>query len=924
MRFTNLLSVVFLLMASSSCGADVPPPVVAPLSSRTPPAPLEKADEPPKARADGRLPSFAHPTGYALNLSVDPAKERFTGTATIRTEVTEKTFHLVMHARDIRVTSAIAKAGGAAYPAATTLRLAHGGQVPDELVLTFEKPLLPGPVTLEIAYEAPFSLDLSGLYRLKEQERWYAFTQFEATDARRAFPCFDEPGFKTTFDVTLSVPKGMIAVANAPEVSRKDEGEKTTFVFDQTQPLPSYLVAFAVGDLEIRQGPKAPIPIRLISAKGKSALGGMAIDATAALVDKLGEYFDYKYPYAKLDIVAVPDFAAGAMENPGLITFREELLLLDPAHASSASRRGQAMVIAHELAHQWFGDLVTMQWWNDLWLNEGFATWMESRVVDRWQPAFGAEIEQVSDAQHVMDTDALSSARAVRQPVTSTAEASEAFDGITYEKGGAVLGMIEHWIGKDAFQKGVRAYIKDNAFKNAKAEDLLTALGRASGKDVSAMAATFLDRPGVPNVAAQLSCEQGGRWNVELRQEPWMPLGAKLDPANSDQTWTTPVCVLAEGRTEPLCTELTTAGPSLVAGRGKCPAWIHPNADQAGYYRFNQPLPGFSALAKASPQLDVRNRIGIVSNLWAQVRAGTMGADAALRILPTFDRETNRHVIEQVLETLNGMSDALVDDAARPAFRAYVMARLGAQKRKLGWTDLPVTTKPGAAASAASGAKVEELSAAEERALLRKGVLLAMGELAEDAATLKEAEPFTARWLKDPTSVDGDLAQVAVELSAHNATPALLDELRAAARQAKTPQDRVIALRGMAAIDDKALLRRALDLMLTDEVKVQDMRYFFRTALSRRSSRPVVYEWVKSHWDGLRAKLPGPLGSRLVGIAGSLCTKFDRDDADAFFTPRAKAIEGATRPLAESLESAGICAELREKGSGAVSKYFKK
>ena len=435
------------------------------------------------------------------------------------------------------------------------------------------------------------------------------------------------------------------------------------------------------------QGPLAPVPIRLISAKGKSHLGALAVDATAALVDKLGEYFDYKYPYAKLDIVAVPDFAAGAMENPGLVTFREELLLLDPAQASSRSRRSQAMVIAHELAHQWFGDLVTMQWWNDLWLNEGFATWMESRVVDRWQPSFGAEIEQVSDAQHVMDLDALTSARAVRQPVTSTSEAMEAFDGITYEKGAAVLGMIERWVGRDTFQKGVRAYIRQNAFKNARAEDLLAALGAASKKDVSAMAATFLDHPGVPNVSALLSCEKGGRWNVELRQEAWSPLGAAVSPERSAQTWTTPVCVRAEGRSEPLCADLTTAGPSLVAGTGKCPRWIHPNADEAGYYRFDQTLPELTALAQAGPTLDVRSRIGIVANLWAQVRAGTLPAEAALKILPMFDRETDRHVIEQVLEMLYGMSDAVIDDAARPRFRKYVAARLGPHKKALGWSD---------------------------------------------------------------------------------------------------------------------------------------------------------------------------------------------------------------------------------------------
>ena len=360
-----------------------------------------------------------------------------------------------------------------------------------------------------------------------------------------------------------------------------------------------------------------------------------------------------------------------------------------------------------------------------------------------------------------------------------------------------------------------------------------------------------------------------------------------------------------------MCADLTTAGPSLVAGTGKCPRWIHPNADEAGYYRFDQTLPELTALAQAGPTLDVRSRIGIVANLWAQVRAGTLPAEAALKILPMFDRETDRHVIEQVLEMLYGMSDAVIDDAARPRFRKYVAARLGPHKKALGWSD---------ARPAAGGAAVRD----DERALLRRGVLMAMGELAEDPATLKEAEPFASQWLKDPASLDGDTAQMAVELSARHATASRMDELLAAAKGAKTPQDRVVALRGLVSVDDPVLLARALDWMLTGDVKVQDVRYFLGTSLSRRTSRKVVYEWSKTHWDGLRAKLQGPLGARLMSIPAALCTKSERDDAEAFFAARARTIEGAERPLAEALESSGLCVELRAKASASASTYFRK
>ncbi len=938
MRSTNAAWVVAAIFHLWGCGGEPSPPATAVSPASLPRAVVEKPGPPPAVRADGRLPSLARPTGYTLNLTVDPSKERFSGAATISMDVLEKTSHLVMHARDIHITSVIATAGGRAAGATGAMketRMAHGGQVPDELVLTFERPLQPGPMTLEIVYDAPFAQDLSGLYRVKDQEHWYAFTQFEATDARRAYPCFDEPGFKTPFEVTVTVPKGMIAVANGPELTHKEDGDKVVFSFEKTPPLPTYLVAFAVGDFDVRQGAVKPVPIRLITAKGKSGLGKLALDATEGLVAGLGEYFDYKYPYSKLDIVAVPDFAAGAMENAGLLTFREELLLLDEHSASVQSRRSQALVIAHELAHQWFGDLVTMQWWNDLWLNEGFATWMETRAVDRWHGA-GAELEQVASAQHVMDQDALGSARAVRQPVTGTDEAMEAFDGITYEKGAAVLGMIENWLGRDTFQRGVRDYLRQNAWKNASAEDLLATLAKVSNKDVSAMAATFLDHPGVPSVSAILSCEKGARWNVELRQERWSPLGAPVDAAKGAQTWTTPVCVQAEGRAKPLCADLTTAGPSLVAGTGKCPAWIHPNAAQSGYYRFSQTLPELTALARiATKSLDAKSRLGVVSNLWAQVRAGTLPAAGALKLLPMFDQETDRVVIEQVIEVLYGLSDALVDDAARPAFRSYVSARLMPHKKRLGWKEpaapaafthadanqprFTIDTEDAHPAGFATDTR-----SANDRPLLRRAVLMALGELAEDATTLKEAEAVATDWLQHPTLVDGDTAAIAIELASRHAPAGRLDALRSLVKQAKTPQDRVIALRGLASFDDPTVLRRALDLILTDEVKVQDVRYLYRTSLARRTARKVVYDWTKGHWDGLHEKLPGPLAGHLVAIAGSVCTKAERDDAEAFFTPRAKMIAGAQQPLAEALEAAGICVELHAKESAGVTKFFAK
>ena len=906
-RVSLLASSIASMLAA--CGGEPPAPSsAANVTSTTLASPTATANAPPPPRDDGRLPVTATPERYAIALTIDPTQPRFSGTATIMVVVPQPTSFLVMHARGMRIASASAAQGETRTTASTATRMAHGGLHEDELVLSFAQPLAKGKATIEITYDAPFAEDLAGLYRVKDGERWYAFTQFEATDARRAFPCFDEPGFKTAYDIAITSPKGMIAVANAPETLHKDAGAMTTFGFATTRPLPSYLVAFAVGDFDIKTGTTSPVPIRLVSTKGKAKLGDLALEATAALVARLGAYFDVRYPYEKLDIVAVPEFAAGAMENPGLVTFREELLLLDPQTATTSLRRAQAEVIAHELAHQWFGDLVTMQWWDDLWLNEGFATWAEQKIVDQWKPSFGARLEAVAGIQGVMDVDALHSARAIREPVHSTGEAMEAFDGITYQKGAGVLRMIEQWIGEETFQKGVRDYIHANAWKNAKAEDLLRALDLASNKDVSKLASGFLDHAGVPNLLVTTTCDaQKKAVSVSLKQTPWKPLGAMQDDKSRDVKWTVPVCMVAEGAAPKSAKVCATIGPDAstkeLAG-AKCPAWVYPNANEAGYYRFALEPKSLAALVKSHESLDVASRIGLASNLWAQVRAGALTPDAYLDLLPSFDRDTDRHVINVVVGSLYGMRTSLVEEPALTGFRAYVAARLA--PHRLGF-EAPRNAKE-----------------SEDRALLRRTILNALGELAEDDATLREADALTQKWLKDPSSMTGDTAQTAVELGSRRAGVERLDSLRAAAKSAKTPQDRIIALRGMGSFGDADVLKKALDLMLTEEVRVHEIRHVLGSAIAHRASRPMVWEWTKAHFDALRAKMTGPLGRGLVYTAAIMCTSKDLGDARAFLTPRVKDIEGAKRPYEEALEEAGLCVALRAQGAAPVTKYFAK
>jgi aminopeptidase N len=865
--------------------------------------------QPPPVQEDGRLPVTVTPLHYAVTLDVDPSQERFTGKVTIDIDAPIPLSYVVLNGRDLAIKTAVATVGGVQLPSAISTRKSHGGVAPEEIVLEFPRPIPAGRGSLVLTYDAPFGRELSGLYRVTEGGRSYAFTQFEATAARRAFPCFDEPAMKAPFDLEITTPKGMIAVANTPETTRVDVGGKTRFDFARTPPLSTYLLAFAVGDFDVVDGGKVPIPVRLIAVKGKGPLGGTALGMAPGIVKALGDYFAVPYPFPKLDLVAVPDFAAGAMENPGLITFREELLLMDPAHASSSDTHSAASVLGHELAHIWFGDLVTMQWWNDVWLNEGFANWMEAKALDTWRPEYRQHLSSVGRTLAVMELDALASAHPVRRPVVTSSDIEESFDGISYDKGSAILSMIERWVGPDVFQRGVREYIQAHSWKNARAEDLWAALDHASGRDVTGMATTFIDRAGVPSVAFTAGCNAGAE-SLDLTQSAFHPLGIAAKPTD-DTPWHVPVCVHAVSAPADDCADLTAAHGSLALAKASCGTPVFPNAGAAGYFRFSLPEKDVKALARDAAHLDVASRMALASNVWAMVRAGELVPSAALDVLPAFDKETDQHVVWEEIRALYGIDHALVDDGSRPAYRAYVAARLAGEKRRLGW-------KPKAGDS-------------DDTKQLRSDVVMALGDLARDEGTLHEAEALAKSWLRDPRSVDPDLAPAAVFVGSIRGGVARLNELRAAAKAAKVPSDRIIALRAMSAFDDKNVLAQAFDLMITDEVKMQDLRYLLGgfsspwNVFERTDRARALFAWLSTHWDAMRAKVPDGFGSYdLVTEVRGTCTTEERDKETDFLKPRMKDIEGATLTLAESSEAATACAALRARAADEVTAYFAK
>ena len=641
-----------------------------------------------------------------------------------------------------------------------------------------------------------------------------------------------------------------------------------------TPPLPTYLVAFAVGHFDIVEGPKTPVPIRFVTTKGRSALAASALKAGAEILPILGRYFGIAYPYEKLDLVAVPDFGAGAMENAGLITFRDDAVLLDE-RASARQRRGMIGLMTHELAHQWFGDLVTMKWWDDLWLNEGFATWTTFKIVDQYKPELGFKADAAASATYIMDQDGLASARAIRQPVNSIGEAMEAFDGITYQKGAAVLRMLEHHVGEDAFRRGVHAYLEKNAWGNATADDLLASIGAGD------IARAYLDYPGVPVVAVD-SLECGKK--ATGHQERYAPLGVTFETKES-VAWNVPLCLEPKGGKDACA--ITKSSWTLQIP-GACPVFGNPDA--IGYYRVAWPEKDLAALTKGWDAVSPSTRVAALADAWAQTRSGKLDADVLLKdVLPAVDRETDRRVIERLSSILYDLSD-IIDDATWPPFAAYVRARVTPHLARLD--------------------KIGEAKLDEDQRLLRRSLTYAAVDLGDDAALAKKLEGVAKAFRAGDKSVDADYGQVALELTARTADPA---ELRRAVEAAGTPQAHAIALRAASGVTDPAAVRAQLDWMLSPAVKLQDVRSILWPLANRHRSRATALAYVRDHWDAFRAKLPGHLSRGLVSLAGYACTQPDLDAARAFYTQKATTLEGADRPLSQALESATSCVAMRGK-----------
>ncbi|WP_430391244.1 M1 family metallopeptidase [Dyella sp. 20L07] len=860
----------------------------------------------------GKLPRWAMPESYQLDFKVDPKQKDFSGTTTIKLKLEQASDHLWLHGRELKVskvtvTDAAGKTQAAKYedlaPLEGLARIDFGGK------------LTPQELTLTIEYTAPLNQQLQGLYKVSHEGQPYAMTQMEPISARYAFPGFDEPSFKTPFSIRLTIPTDEVGIANTKQVKEEAAGEGwKTLTFSTTKPLPTYLVAFGVGPWDVVKGPDISATpyrtqvteLRGIAAKGEGHRMQHVLSETPSIIHALEDYYGFGYPWDKLDLLAAPDFSAGAMENPGLVTFRDWLLLLDPDSPASYVR-SSFNVTAHELAHQWTGDTVTMGWWDDLWLNEAFATWMQQKVTQKVHPEYRADLDRVRGAQGAMNGDSLVTTRKIRQPITGSGDIETAFDGITYQKGAAVLGMFEGYVGEPTFQKGMRAYIQEHKFSNATADDLINAIAKAAdkGNDFKQAFKSFLNQPGVPYVQTKVT-QEGGKTVLHLSQSRYLPVGSKGD---DKQVWGVPMCVrygTADG-SKVSCELLDKAQGTMVLNGASNPTWMLPNANGSGYYRFAMAKDDLAKLGQQIGKLDDAEQLAYADAVYASFKHGDLDAGDVLAALKPLTASKTREVATAPLTSFNWIYRNLAQtDAQRAKLAGWAKDAYLPRMTELGYHRKPNEADSDSLLRVTLAEELAEVvNAPEVRAeLLKQG----------DAALKRKPDGRL-----DLGAADADLLGTALGVAVQERGKPAVDALIAELPQTSDPAMRNAILAGLSEVNDPALAVQVRNFGLDKKVKVGEMAMLLRGGRDTRAQRDASWQWATTNYDKIVERTGSFAGGQLPGlVGGGGCSQAEADRLQAFFKPRVKDISGADRGLAQTTESTLLCNALTEKQDAAA------
>ena len=839
-----------------------------------------------------RLPRTVAPRHYRIRIEPDLEAATFTGAEVVTVEVAEPTDRVVLNAIELDIHEA---------------RFSRGDDSPvdagvdyDEdtqrAILSLVEEIPAGVWDLHCRFSGVLNDQLRGFYRstftdVDGREQVIATTQFEATDARRAFPCWDEPDFKAAFGITLVVPDDLMAVSNGAEIDRAPcEDGKVAVTFADTIEMSTYLVAFVVGPFEATEPVDVNgVPVRIVAPKGKKHLTGFALECSRFCLDYLASYYGIPYPGDKVDMVAIPDFAFGAMENLGCITYRESVLLVDESTATCAEKMRVLDVIGHELAHMWFGDLVTMKWWNGIWLNEAFATFMEMKATDAYRPEWKRWLEFAAvERPWAFKVDELVGTRPVEFEVRSPEDAEAMFDALTYGKGSAVLRMMEQYLGDEPFRRGVGSYLRAHAYANTETSDLWHSLDEASGRPVGEIMDTWILQGGYPQI--EVRSVDGG---VSLAQRRFLIIPDRSDPT----TWKLPVQIRGMVDGEPVRTTVLMDGPRAAVPLGGPADWVVANAGGHGFYRCLYEGHLATALVDRLDELDPLERFALVDDMWAFVESGQAEAASFMRMTEAMAGETEQAVWGAILGGAGGIGHHLVIDQARPGFEAWVRDLLAPVADRLGWTP------------------ADGESDLERR--LRGRVIGAMGSLANLPESIDQARRIYEEMVSDPTSVDPEVGTAALYVCAAHGDAATYRAYLTRHKEAANPQDAMKYLRALASFSGSDAVDRTFGLIENGTIRNQDTTWVLARMLANRVSGPYAWTKLRDAWPRIAEGVPPMTHSRMVEGLPALSRPEVAADVEAFFVENP--LPHADKAVQQKLERLRALVMMRERETAAVT-----
>ena len=848
------------------------------------------------------LPSGISPSKYRLSLSPDMQKFTFDGEVQIAVEVLNTVNTIVLNAAELQIQKiAVTTRGKEVGILDSSL-----DEEDETLTISLESEIAPGNAEISIQFVGQLNDRLLGFYRssykdIKGDERYLATTQFESTDARRAFPCWDEPEHKATFDVTLVIPEHLTAVSNMPVISQIPANHgKTAVNFDTTPVMSTYLLAFIVGDIScIEQKSTSGTLMRVWTTKGKEEQGRFALETSLELLDFYNNYFGIPFPLPKLDHIAIPDFAAGAMENWGAITYREVALLVDPENSSAGTRQIVAAIISHEMAHMWFGDLVTMKWWNDLWLNESFASWMGDKAVDSIHPEWDMWTQFLTaDTASAFSLDGLTNSHPIEQEVNNPAEIGQLFDAISYSKGGSVLRMLEDYIGAEDFRTGISDYLNKHSYSNAETSDLWNALGESSGKPVSRVMDSWVKQTGFPVLSPVRKKEQ-----LSISQQRFRYENISSSTASDKTKWFIPIKVSSQS-TENISDGLIESSEESINLNTHSNEWFKLNPDQTGFYRVNYQTSDLSKLEEAiqNGDLNGKDRLGLQGDAYALCRAGYSSVSSFLSLSRAYSKETEAPVLSDLASGLRGIENLIEGSDFHNLYMEFCRGIFQNIAENSGWD--------------------KKKSEGHLQALLRSTALSNLGHYG-DEDTLHQASSKFSLYATNPDSVHPDIRSVVFNLAAKIGNRDTYDLIWNLEKTTELQEEKVRFHSALTNFSDTYLLNETLERSLTNDIRVQDTIRVIVSVASSGTGRSLAWDFVRNNWDELDRRYGdgGFALMRLVSLVSGFSTLERLKEVEDFFS--SNPTPAAERTIEQAKERIRLNSAWLNKYSGEVEDFLR-